>query len=1497
MSVLDIGMNDVSDQERAMKDKLASKDGHITALKTQLSRQNEEMHELKETYNENLRKLACQSSRVVELENELKAQLHIISNEKLAFQNSDQTLAAARATIKQQELDARDLEMKLGQLSHLSDEHKARADKLAKDKSTLEARVRELQATLPQTAVPPVTPRHRHPVRSRSRSSSPSRDRVLALERELDELRSAFRQKEADVMAANEKAVRAQEAQVRLGNEKIAMERRTEREIAELKVALEEKEDEMRIRTTDAEQFYQREKELEERIDADEARHQAMMKTLQDDMTKAREENKKLRKDLVQAESRQLELVADKEMALQELQNRRSTSEIPSGTNGDATQIDNDTAQIIERLLAATTRLRAERDNLIVERDDLQTRLDFLQAESKFELDALNAKVAMTVASSSTDDDLRAKADSLDATYRASMSEKSLEIRRLGLAVTSCGIVVQHLRSEAETLALCALNASSTRDEALENLAKTRAELCELSHKLQQMELNMDLNTDLLKDNSRDVEELRTELEAKNAEIKQTIAAVKSAEEAQEFYKKQYDNAESQRSSLALEVTNINNELSMAKEALKAAETRYTELQTYQFEAMSKTDRMRMLQSELMEERARVGRRDEHIKMLQHDIGRMETTLLLQEDRLSEMTTEIEAMTAAKDAMVDDCADAREARDNALARLEEMEMAMEARVEEGSQTVEALVEVLIQTVGNARERLRIERDSAKEALDFLEEDAAILKTTLEMAATEQARQSTIALAVSQVGLNRALDHIRNLEVEVVAQRDGMHRDLHENATLAQQLNALQAQAATAALDYSDRTIELQRRIQDLEQTLSENQANHDATISELIESKEQLSATLQETQRSLIEKNSGKEIDSLREQFEAQLAEARTQISESEKALEEVHVSHATAKDELQKALEEAKSLREQLDLGVVQSLQDALTRQDVTTEKDEEILRLRGDVESARSKQEAAEAALEETNAAFDRLTTELESIQAELRESFTQAAEERASVQRDLEGKLADTRARLDEKSHELDNVVQERLEAERKLEDQTANQIADKERHQKELDVAHSQRKHAESALAQIQEEIELTRTELQQSTEKIGLLQEEKLSLQEEITTLEAEVQKSNSMKRYLESQVKEMEGTIASHANELEQVRVDLARAEKAVNTAEVNLSLQGVQHKGEKSDLDRQLAALRAQPNLQSALAELEERNDEMEELLRKKCVEIEENDDRALELLKENKKLTSKVESLTRKVQTLQTKLAAAKASIPTSVETPTITTSQSSVQPLSASKTIDDRPRSVTLTNTTLSVSAAPSVPPKSAFLSSALSHAPSCASRAPLHRTVSGPSSLPRPETPERKSMQNPPVYKAKTPERRTISSPPAESESSSSSAGKKRRAPDDFEACESLPPQGFTTECVPSIESSEHTTAPHRRRMLTGLQSGFTPVRNRSRPVISMPSPKRLMTKKSDERPSPVITDVTNSPRGQSSKTKRSWLGKIRDASSQSSSSRPVDGKPKPEREAS
>jgi myosin protein heavy chain len=222
--------------------------------------------------------------------------------------------------------------------------------------------------------------------------------------------------------------------------------------------------------------------------------------------------------------------------------------------------------------------------------------------------------------------------------------------------------------------------------------------------------------------------------------------------------------------------------------------------------------------------------------------------------------------------------------------------------------------------------------------------------------------------------------------------------------------------------------------------------------------------------------------------------------------------------------------------------------------------------------------------------------------------------------------------------------------------------------------------------------------------------------------------------------------------------------------------------------------------------------------------------------MLKNNKKLAAKVETLTRKVQNLQTKLAAAKASNPTSSNV-----DQPRASPAVPAPTI--RQRSNTLS------SAIPPVPPLPSFVP---------ASPVRSNRVASG-SALPRPKTPERKAL--PQVFRAQTPERRiTVSA----LSSAAPVLGQKRRAPDDFEDIH-LPAQGFTPDSLPR---DDENGTPRVRRMPSGIHSGFTPVRQTVRATV--PSPKRAAA-----RSSPFFSDVTNSPRLEdTTKSKRSWLGKIR-----------------------
>jgi len=238
----------------------------------------------------------------------------------------------------------------------------------------------------------------------------------------------------------------------------------------------------------------------------------------------------------------------------------------------------------------------------------------------------------------------------------------------------------------------------------------------------------------------------------------------------------------------------------------------------------------------------------------------------------------------------------------------------------------------------------------------------------------------------------------------------------------------------------------------------------------------------------------------------------------------------------------------------------------------------------------------------------------------------------------------------------------------------------------------------------------------------------------------------------------------------------------------------------------------------------------------------------------------------LTRKVQNLQTKLAAAKnTTVSTKVVTevsPIVTnllSKQNSHPPsqtpgMQELQTQNSRRRSSRLSTGTIV---------------SALTDKPSSAtvSDSSTYNTTRPSTTTLRPKTPERLTL----VSKIHTP--RQPRAQERTTEPPSSVIGVKRRAPDDFEHFGTIPPQGFTVESLPSRENE--STTPRVRRMMGNLQSGFTPIRNKV-PQFSKHSITIISA--------PLIQDVTNSPRSSApinsaAKEKRSWLGKIRGTSTQ------------------
>ncbi|KAF7347608.1 hypothetical protein MVEN_01517700 [Mycena venus] len=1301
MSIWQIGMNEVTEETQTLKNKLSSKETQLAAQQNEILKQAAELAELKSTLNETLHKLNHEAARAISLESTLA---------------KSAALAGAQEKLKAKHLEARELEATLESLSHKSDSFNARGAKLEKEKNTLEARVRELEGNLRQLSSPaptaPTTPA-RHYAAARRRSSSVSDTRITILEQDLKDARATLAQRETELRGATTKLAQAQNDLVKVENEKLASDKRLHAEIRDLRVTLREKDEELKF--------------LREQED-DGQREEELRKALKERLRRL-EQKLLIESDRVlEMEGRHVELVREKEEALDEAEEAQAQIAILSEQLRQKEAVidlqGGAPLQDVERLLGAVERLRGERD-------DLRRDLHFVQSEAKFAEEALQARIAaLTTANANAnptgDPQLQAELDLLrqqlaDARVHEqhTLHEKNQEIRRVGLAAMASAVVVEHLQSQAGRAAEQLFRASTSSEGAMEEACQR---LKDVQHQLDVAAQSLDAMT-----HQRD--ELLSRLSLNESESLAELGRERSAHQDAQDQLAQFElrlndlsrslyDVETERDQLNLQVTNLSRDLEAAQREIAEAESRYSALQFHQLSSMTSNDAAQALRAQLADQEARVLRRTEMVGILQHESRRLETNMKLQEERLSEMTTELEVMAAEKDAMVEDCADARQARDEAIARVEELEVELDTlvgRVEQGDATLCALVGVVMETVNRSRHALR------------------------------------------------------------------------ERATTSPEPPA-------ESIDWPARVAELDKKHQDLQVLVSSMEAGHQAEV-------QRLTDQLAEKDR-LVSAND----------LEGELARLKVKHVEDMGLLQGRLVEATSALDEAQARCEAAEE-------NYRQALSDS-------TRSNQEWESAAGD---AAKQAEGLRAELARIRSEHASAVERLQDQAAEAASDAEKARDASGARLQELEARVAELDSQLEAQTAQCDALGEEADALRQQLEEESEGRAQEKQELDAAVQKACQERDRAESFVAQLKQDLADVAAELEQAQDEVESLREERTGLQEEITTLQAEIQPNKS---------------VASLTSDLENARAQHARAEKAGKAAEVNLSLQNAQHRREMSELEKQLTALQAQPDLSGVIADLEERNNEMEELLKNKCAEIEENDDRALEMLKNNKKLTTKVESLTRKVQNLQAKLAAAKATQPGVPTEP--------APEYKASPSLSDLPSTRQRSNTLATIPPVPSLP----------SFIPPSPTR--TNRVASG-SAIPRPKTPERKAL--PQVFRAQTPEKRAapVPFPPSPS---APVLGQKRRAPDDFEDI-NVPTQGFTPECVP-----DENGTPRVRRVLNSLHSGFTPVRHSTaRAPAAVPSPKRSLP---GSRGSPYIADVTNSPRGSgdAAKAKRSWLGKIR-----------------------
>lgn len=776
-------------------------------------------------------------------------------------------------------------------------------------------------------------------------------------------------------------------------------------------------------------------------------------------------------------------------------------------------QPDDATIATIERLLAAVDRLR-------IERDDLRRDVQFLESESRFAIESLEAKLSASI-------------PAVASQGVTEVTQSKTIIERSALVATASAVVIRHLDFRYSQLQ-GELLVAENKCVDLQSLLQVKNQVIEQQvDKIYSLEAQLEQTTSNLQDlykQKDDVESNLTQRELQWEEERQRLNRLNQSTLDElgrqvQGVSRTLENVESERNSLALQVTNLTSELRSTQQELANAESKYSSLQLQQLSAMSASEANRALRDQLKEMEMRVARRTEQIGIHQHDIRRLETNLRLQEERLGEMTTEAETLAAQKDAMVEDCADAREARDAALSRVEALEMELEAldcKLEQSDQTLVSLVAVFVQTASQAKNTVGRMRETDSNIIDELraayDHQQTLLRTSEDdkrslvglqqrlQDSNAEIRQMGIALAMSRGEVKTAIDSLDRLKEEKCGAeaRFGQlstHVQQYEDrcTSVSAELENSRVETAQHAL----RVAELEAQIMELLVSLSDKEAGvADKTV----------------TETALAE---------IRSMHADQVKTLQQEIDTTSDAMKQLLSRLTCVQTEKDQMASDFTSVKQELEKRIESLSADVLRKDDVgenisvlQRKHDNELSNLRDNLNVTRLDNENAQKRICTLESSHQQTLRELaethETYKGELAQLSEEARETKEKLEKDINALDSELREHLQALTESSKNV--ERLTA--ALEQMTQDRSQERKEHDQQIHCVETQLQTAESSLEELKDRMHCKTREFDESHLELGILQKERLSLQECMTNLEAELQRSISMTRFLESKVKE-----------------------------------------------------------------------------------------------------------------------------------------------------------------------------------------------------------------------------------------------------------------------------------------------------------------------------------------------------------------------------------------
>ena len=771
-------------------------------------------------------------------------------------------------------------------------------------------------------------------------------------------------------------------------------------------------------------------------------------------------------------------------------------------------------ADHIQTLLQAIDRLRDERDAL-------KRALEFSEVEYRITTESFQSRIA-SLTSQLTGGAHDIKTDKSNACVERRM-------KWLTSCATAFTVVISNLQTRLDLsedrLSTSSVNLASSNAQLHDTLAvidNQKQLLASNAHEHHILLQNLDVMAKELSESDEERSCLRLQLSDAEGQVATMMERANASETAkEEAYQnfllaeqrfatvtKNYQDVESERNSFALQITSLQDDLARAQEVLAGVQNRYNTLHAQQLSAMSPSEVVRALKDRIKELETRIDHCTDQIGDYQHDIRRLETNVKLHEERIAEMTSELELLASQKEAMVEDCAEARGTRDDAIERLEAAEEEAE-RIQQQLQQAEHAHEAELSAMSSTVANLTSENQQTTARLANLEAENARFIRELDSLSRDHHHLSE--------QLNVATSRSRSLELEN-SEENEMQQVV---VSLAVIHRAYQDSARRLQGSYQH-TTSLESRLDTLSQELERmgtlinnaEQENHDllqrlSDVSTTTDKDDPMSRSRLQT---TIEELSS--ACTVSRQWEVQQDDRDADFLQN--SLQEKELELVAAKQ----LLKETKSRCAEAEAELMERIATMTVELQARAGQTEGIPALRAEIENVRTQLQNSLENFADLEKLHDDVIQDFITVKETFERRLTETDEQIRILEADHRHSLTTVEAKYRHEANTLTSNLEDREHDVDELRQQLQDMSEAHTRAEEELksyEISHALANDLEKDLRRTVDDMrqQLTQAEIDTLT-----LQEERQLLQVQITGLQAEIQRSTSLTRYLESQVKE-----------------------------------------------------------------------------------------------------------------------------------------------------------------------------------------------------------------------------------------------------------------------------------------------------------------------------------------------------------------------------------------